>query len=127
VLVADVEAADGPTGKLRAFVESFVIWHARFHTLARVCQYELQSLEGEQLATVREIRRRFQRDLEAILQSGVEAGEFDVEDRHGTARAILSLGIDVARWFSGQGSLRPEDLAGLYLKLVLRMVRRDVA
>jgi AcrR family transcriptional regulator len=121
---AVVAAAQGPTEKLVAFVESFVIWHARFHTLARVCQYELKALRGEQLETVRAIRRRFQRDLEAILDAGVHDAEFDVEDRHGTARAILSLGIDVARWFTGLGTLRPEDVAALYVELALRMVRR---
>jgi AcrR family transcriptional regulator len=124
---AVVAAADRPTDKLVAFVDSFVIWHARFHTLARVCQYELQSLDGEQLATITEIRRRFQRELEAILDSGVQAGEFNVVDRHGIARAILSLGIDVARWFTGLGALRAEDVADLYVHLTLRMVGRAEA
>jgi AcrR family transcriptional regulator len=124
---ADVAAVEGPTARLTAFVTSFVAWHARYHTLARVNQYQLGSLEAEQLATITEIRRRFQRDLEGILRSGVDAGEFDVDDRHGTARAILSLGIDVARWFADDGALRPEDLAAQYARLALRMVRPNAA
>jgi AcrR family transcriptional regulator len=124
---AALAAAQSPTKKLIVFVESFVIWHARFHTLARVCQYELKSLDGDQLAEVRELRRRFQRELEAILDAGTQQGEFRVEDPHGTARAVLSLGIDVARWFTGRGSLRPEDVARLYVHLALRMAGSDRA
>jgi AcrR family transcriptional regulator len=118
------DRAIGPSAKLRAFVETFVVWHARFHTLARVCQYELRSLSGEQLEVVTRLRRAFQWHAEAILQQGVNAGEFDVADLRGTARTILSLGIDVARWFSGQGSLLPEEVAALNTELVERMVRR---
>lgn len=122
---AAVGVAEGPTRKLFAFVESFVIWHARFHTLARVSQYELKSLEPEHLEIVRKIRRRFQHELEKILGSGVECGEFAVDEQHGTARAILSLGIDVARWFTNPGPLQPEELGELYADLALRMVRQS--
>jgi AcrR family transcriptional regulator len=119
---AAMATAESPIQKLIAFVESFVIWHARFHTLARVAQYELRSLSEDQFAVVRDIRRRFQRALEDILEAGARIREFDVDDPHGTARAILSLGIDVARWFTGLGALRPEAVADLYVDLALRMV-----
>jgi AcrR family transcriptional regulator len=67
VTTATERALDAPA-KLRAFVETFVIWHARFHTLARVCQYELRSLGGEQLEAITRLRRAFQRQVEGILQ-----------------------------------------------------------
>ena len=118
------ERALGPHAKLRAFVETFVIWHARFHTLARVCQYELRSLSGEQREVITRLRRAFQWQVEAILQDGVHAGDFEVGDLRGTARTILSLGIDVARWFRDEGSLVPEEVAALNADLVARMVRR---
>jgi AcrR family transcriptional regulator len=123
VTTATALAPDAPS-KLRAFVETFVVWHARFNTVARVCQYELRSLGGEQLDGITRLRRAFQRQVEEILQQGVSAGDFDVSDLRGTARTILSMGIDVARWFNGQGSLSPQDVATLNADLVLRMVRR---
>jgi AcrR family transcriptional regulator len=116
-------ALDAPA-KLRAFVETFVIWHARFNTLARVCQYELRSLGGEQLAAISRLRRAFQWQVEGILQQGVSAGDFDVADLRGTARTILGMGIDVSRWFRAGGSMLPRDVAALNADLVLHMVRR---
>lgn len=35
---------------------------------------------------------------------------------------MLSLCIDVARWFNAQGSRTPEEVGTLYADLVLRMV-----
>lgn len=127
VVMAEVARADGPMAKLRAFVFSFVVWHARFHTLATVTQNELKSLGGDQLPIVTEIRRGFRRDLEEILESGVRAGEFDLVEVNGTGRALMSLGIDVARWFREEGSLTPEDVGALYEDLALRMVRARLA
>jgi AcrR family transcriptional regulator len=119
---AAVDAVTGARQKLAAFVDAFVIYHARYHTLARVANYELHALTAEQFDVVRKIRRNFQREVEGVLVSGNAGGDFDVEHPHDTARAILSLGIDVARWYTGEGSLQPGDLSALYVDLVLRMV-----
>ena len=40
----------------------------------------------------------------------------------GTTLAVLSLCIDVARWFNAQGSRTPDEVGALYADLVLRMV-----
>lgn len=50
------------------------------------------------------------------------AGEFDVPDVHGTTVAVLSLCIDVSRWFTTQGRRTPDEVGALYADLVLRMV-----
>ena len=40
----------------------------------------------------------------------------------GTTLAILSLCVDVARWFNVNGTRTPEEVGELYADLVLRMV-----
>ena len=127
-VLADVqavtEAVDDAPAKLRSFVETFVIFHARYHTLGFVGEYELRSLEGEQLTTITRLRHAYRQLVERILLQGIASGDFDVTDLRGTARTILSLGTDVARWFRAEGSLTPEDVADLHVDLVLRMVQR---
>ena len=39
-----------------------------------------------------------------------------------TATALLSLGIDVARWYRDEGAWTPEQIADHYCRLALRMV-----
>ena len=48
-------------------------------------------------------------------------GAFDVVDLPGTARAILSLSIDLVRWFSPRGSHSADDIAQLHADLAVRM------
>lgn len=119
---ADAAGDASPAAELRRFVAAYVSWHAEFHTLARVAQYELGSLDGDQLKEIRRLRRQFRVLIEKLLERGEEAGEFTIVDRRGTARAILSLGVDVARWYDGRRTDKPKDIGALYGDLVLRMV-----
>lgn len=118
-------AADGEgtaAERLAAAVRSFVRWHAERHTTARVVQYELDALGEEHRAEIVALRRRSDAVVRRIITEGVAAGEFDVPDVPGTTLAVLSLCIDVARWFNTGGSRTPDEVGDLYAGLVLRMV-----
>lgn len=60
--------------------------------------------------------------MRGIIEDGVASGEFQVPDVQGTTLAVLSLCIDVARWFTVNGPRTPEQVGALYADLVLRMV-----
>ena len=77
-------------------------------------------------STTREIvalRRQSEDAIRSIIEDGVATGEFDVPDVPGTTLAVLSLCIDVARWFNPAGRRTPDEVGALYADLVLRMVR----
>ncbi|MFF1480779.1 TetR/AcrR family transcriptional regulator [Streptomyces sp. NPDC058301] len=115
---ADGTAAD----RLADAVRSFVRWHAGHHMTARVVQYELDALGPEHRTEIVGLRRRSDAAVRRILNEGVAAGEFDVPDVPGTTLAVLSLCIDVARWFNTEGRRTPDEVGALYADLVLRMV-----
>ncbi|WP_256104695.1 TetR/AcrR family transcriptional regulator [Streptomyces sp. ODS05-4] len=118
-------AADGPgsaADRLAEAVRSFVRWHAERHTTARVVQYELDALGAEHRTEIVALRRRSDAAVRRIINDGVAAGEFDVPDVPGTTLAVLSLCIDVARWFDSAGRRTPAEVGALYADLVLRMV-----
>ncbi|MBV7695315.1 TetR/AcrR family transcriptional regulator [Streptomyces sp. TRM70350] len=110
------------TERLADAVSSFVRWHAGGRTTARVVQYELDSLGPEARAEIVALRRKCDDEVRGIIEDGVTAGEFDVLDVRGTTLAVLSLCIDVARWFNIQGPWTPDEVGALYADLVLRMV-----
>ncbi|GFH37089.1 TetR/AcrR family transcriptional regulator [Streptomyces pacificus] len=122
VLSAASGRGGSPGGRLAEAVRSFVRWHAGRHDTARVVQYELDALSEEHRAEIMALRRRSDAVVRGILRDGVESGEFDVPDVSGTTLAVLSLCIDVARWFNVQGRRTPEEVGELYADLVLRMV-----
>ncbi|GAA2508568.1 TetR/AcrR family transcriptional regulator [Actinocorallia cavernae] len=108
--------------RLADAVSSFVRWHAGRRTTARVVQYELDALGPGARAEILGLRRQVDAEVRGIVEDGVAAGEFDVLDVQGTTLAVLSLCIDVARWFNIDGPRTPEAVGELYAELVLRMV-----
>ena len=117
------DGRDEPTpDRLRRVVEIFTAWHARHHLVARVVQYELAALPAPDRAEVARLRRGIEGLVEAEVRRGVARGELSVEQPHAATRALLSLCIDVARWYDPAGRESPEDVARLYGTLVLRML-----
>ena len=107
---------------LRRLVVALVTWHARHHTVARVCQYELGALEPEHLDPVLELRKEFTGVVRAAVERGARSGEFDVPDVDRAVRAVLSLGIDLVRWYRLDGADPPATMGEVYADLALRMV-----
>lgn len=122
-ILTEAAATGGtPAERLDAAVRTFVRWHAAYHTTARVVQYELAALGEEHYGEIVVMRRRTEEILRTVLSEGVAAGEFAVEDINGTALAVLSLCIDVARWYRTGGPRTPDEIGALYAGLVRRMV-----
>ncbi|MEX0428097.1 TetR/AcrR family transcriptional regulator [Nocardioides sp. DS6] len=122
-LVRDAIARhDSPTEQLRALVHDFAVHHARGHTHARVVNYELAALSPEHLAEILALRHEIDRLVRGVVEAGAAAGDFDVPCPRMAATALLSLGIDIARWYDDGGRWSPEDVADGYADMALRIV-----
>ena len=118
------QASDDPVERVGAFVSAFATWHAENHALARVIQYEFKKLPRPQFRKIVEIRARFGELMRAELAGGVDAGVFEVADLEGTTLAVLSLCIDLARWYEpAPAHSSAADVGELYAGLVIRMLR----
>ncbi|KAA1427834.1 TetR family transcriptional regulator [Nocardioides antri] len=117
-----IASTDDPTGQLIAVVRSFAAYHARANTSARVINYELAALSEDHLAEVLEIRRTITAELRGVVERGVASGAFDTANPRLAATALLSLGIDVARWYREEREWSPDDIGTQYADLALRMV-----
>ncbi|MEV6010822.1 TetR/AcrR family transcriptional regulator [Streptomyces sp. NPDC051976] len=123
-MLSEARDADGSAAeRLETAVRAFVRWHAEHHTTGRVVQYELGALAADHHAEIVGLRRQSEDAIRSIIKDGVKAGEFDVPEVSGTTLAVLSLCIDVARWFNPEGRRTPDEVGALYADLVLRMVR----
>lgn len=117
-----VARSDDPVTQLGDLVEDFVHDHAVAHTGARVINYELAALSEEHRAEILAVRHQIDLVLRDVVERGVASGAFSTPDPHMTSLAILSLGIDVARWFRDEGRWAPDQVAAHYRLLALRMV-----
>lgn len=117
------DAPEDPEERVRRFVAAFAKWHADHHVVARVIQYELKSLPTRQFRKIATLRNRFEELLGAELRAGVESGAFDIAELEATTLAILSLCIDLARWYHPADDHKTSDEVGeLYAGLVARMI-----
>jgi len=111
-----------PLDRLRLLVTRFVAWHAEHHRVARIVQYELGSLPEPD----RQVAIRQRREIEALvaeqIREGAACGQLRVDEPRRVARAILSLGVDVARWYDPAGHDTPAVIGALYADLAARML-----
>ncbi|MBO9520615.1 MAG: TetR family transcriptional regulator [Nocardioidaceae bacterium] len=124
--LALVEAAaassEDPVEALRRLVHDFAADHAVTHTGARIVNYELAALSPEHFAEIRAIRQRIDRALGDVVERGLATGAFDTPDPRMAGVALLSLGIDIARWYRDDGSWSPQDIGARYAEMALRIV-----
>lgn len=118
---ASVARSDHPAQQLGDLVEDVVRDHAVAPTGARVVNDELAALSEEHLAEIREVRDQIDHVVREVIDRGVASGAFSAIDPRMTALAVLSLGIDVARWYRDEGRWSPEEVAAHYRLLALRM------
>ncbi|ANS31887.1 transcriptional regulator (plasmid) [Rhodococcus opacus] len=115
-------SSEAPTATLHRVIHDFAIDHARGPAAARITNYEMSSLTPEHLAEIRDIRRRTEHELHKLVEAGVAAGDFDTPDPRMATVALLSLGIDIARWYRDGGRWSPEYIAKRYADMALRIV-----
>ncbi len=120
-------AEEDPLRRIEAMVSAFAAWHARNHRLARVVQYELHALPEPRREEIGALRRRFREQFEAAIDAGTKAGLLVVPDPAGATLAILSLCIDIARWYSPTGPRSPQQLGDLFGGLMMQMLEGGTA
>jgi len=119
-----VASADGPEARLRAAVRFHVLFHTDSQHEAFLSHSELRSLTQANLRHVLARRDEYERVFRGLLTSGVRAGVFQVSDVRLTAMAILTMCTGVATWFSDGGRLAPEAIAGRYVEMISKSVKR---
>ncbi|NUO35492.1 MAG: TetR/AcrR family transcriptional regulator [Dermatophilaceae bacterium] len=115
---------DGPTpaDQLANIMGRFSEWHVEQYQVARVVQYEHHHLTPEHHAEVLALRKEMDSLVRDVLDRGVADGAFTVDDSADTALALLSIVVDVARWYSPTIRRTPAEIGSTNAALALRLV-----
>lgn len=122
MLVRAATDAESPTEGLRAIMALFSRWHAEQWRVGRIVQYEFGNLTPAHQETVLTLRKQIDAVVRDVLTEGVATGEFDVPDVHSTALALMSMCVDVARWYQPGIRRTPEQIGEGNAELGLRLV-----
>lgn len=114
------------TGHALERLEEFTRFHIRFH-LARpdavfVSYMELRNLSPENFEVIEDLRRKYENELESILQDGVDAAVFDVADSKITTLAVIAMLTGVTTWYREAGRLSVEQVETIYWDMVRKAV-----
>lgn len=120
--VPEVARAGDAAATLQVLISRYTAWHARHHVAARVAQYELSGLTAEHYEDVLHLRHQTNEVFRHVVARGVADGTFEQVDVNRVVRAMLSLAIDLVRWYRLDGSDHPEELGRFYADLALKMV-----
>jgi AcrR family transcriptional regulator len=121
-IVRDAAALPDPAEAIRVFAYAFSRWHAQEQMTARVAQYDNGALEPEHAAEIGGLRHETEQVVRSLIVRGTAEGAFAVDDARGVSAAILSLAIDVARWYTPDGPYTPDAIGRLYCQLAERLV-----
>lgn len=121
VIESSYNGTDDPVQRIHDMVFDFTMWHALNSRVGRIVQYEFHALTPEHRKEIGGLRKDIEARMRRALEAGIAAQELQVQDIPGTALALLSLGVDVVRWFEPGGPRKAEDLAELYARLAVRM------
>ena len=123
LLLRAAREAESPTEALRAIMGTFARWHAEHYRVARIVQYEFANLTPEHRDAVLALRKQIDGVLREVVADGVRRGDFEVDDVRDTTLALMSMAVDVARWYDPEIKRTPKAIGASYADLGLRLVR----
>lgn len=121
IVDAATRSAD-PAESLLVMIYAMTRWQAENHTTARVVYYESSALTKAHAAELLELRRHGEHRVREVIEAGVAEGAFVGGEVRGIGAALLSLGVDVARWYGPLSPYDPDQLGRLYCVLASRLV-----
>lgn len=107
-------------------LQAFVDFHVRYHLLRKeqgvLGNMELRSLDSEDLQIVRQARRAYLREIQAIIEQGVGEGLFDCDQPKLLAHILFNTLTHACSWYRADGPLSVDEIVAQYSQLALRMV-----
>lgn len=123
--LAVVQAAAALRPRAHAFrtlVYAFARWHAEQQTVGRVVQYQINALRKDHSARIAALRRQIEQITRAAVSAVSGEAPVGAVDSRGITAAVLSLGIDVARWYRPGGRYSPDDIGRMHCELASRLI-----
>ncbi|PID97194.1 MAG: TetR family transcriptional regulator [Actinomycetales bacterium] len=117
-----VDVRDTPARQLASVVARFSAWHAEHYAIARVVQHEFPHLSDEHRDEVLDLRKQIDATVREIIERGQSAGEFLLDHVPDTVLALMSIVVDVARWYNPSQARSPAEVGETNAVLCLRLV-----
>ncbi|MDQ6523448.1 TetR/AcrR family transcriptional regulator [Nocardioides sp. LHD-245] len=117
VAEAVAEGRTGPTERLEAVVDAWVVFHTTRQAEALIGASEIRSLDEAGRAALVAHRDEQEALFREIIEDGVRDGAFATGYPREAARAIIEMGSSISSWYRLGGELSPEEMSVRYREL----------
>jgi AcrR family transcriptional regulator len=114
------EAGGSPSAQLAMLGEELLDVIHRYPDHVWVFLHEFPALTAERAEQFRERRRDYERRIEAVLQAGIDSGEFREVEPWLTARAWLGMHNYTYLWLKAGGRVSARDVAKPFADIFIR-------
>ena len=116
------DKGDSPQDRLAAFVRFHIRYHLTRVDEVFIAYMELRNLSPENFARIERLRRLYEAVLEDILQDGLAAGAFRIEDARISTLALIAMLTGVNTWYRAGGRLSADRIEAIYTDMALGAV-----
>lgn len=109
-----------PTEKLAEVIRRHTVTIARYPDFMAVFLHELKSLSPARRQQILELRDEYDHIVRGIIAEGIERGEFRPTNVRIATFGLLGLLNWIYQWYSPSGPLSPEEIADVFVDVILR-------
>ena len=115
-----------PRGRLERFIRHHITFFAGHMSEMKVLSHEAESLSGDRLATVNELKRRYVAMLSRLIGDLCDPDRCEV-DENVASYALFGMMNWTYTWYDPAGAVSPQALAGQFTRLFLNGLTASAA
>lgn len=116
---------DDPPTQMRDFVGFHLNYHLGHLQESLVLGTEKRSLTPKNYRAISNFERLYTAKVQNIVERGVAAGDFRVDDAQVATFALLQMLTSVIRWYQPRGRLARDEIIEAYLNLTFAMLQAE--
>jgi len=111
--------------RMRAAIQSHIIFHIEHQKEAIIADSELRGLTVTNYKTILQMRDDYERKFQQVIKEGVEDGSFDLSDYKVVSYGIITMCTAVCTWFKRSGRLSKKEVAQIFADFILNGLRNS--
>jgi len=121
VVATEASRPGSPADRLASLVHVLTLWTTYNSQVAHVVLYQTGALSPAHRADITARQREVGQIVRQVIADGISSSDFDIGDPGAAAIAVLSLCLDVARWYRPGHHLTPQQLGDFNAVAALRI------
>ena len=118
-LESQIKGVQGAEEKMRAAIQSHVIFHMERQKEVIISDSELRGLTVDNYKNIMKMRDDYERKFQSLIKDGIEKGIFADMDFKVASYEIITMCTAVSIWFNQSGRLSKEEVAKIYVDFII--------